>query len=67
VAGWCPLARKRVFRAEKDAEAALSTIWSTPWPGGRRLERRYYPCDHGPHFHLTSKPPRTDQKGQIAS
>ncbi|MBP2331272.1 hypothetical protein JOF56_011657 [Kibdelosporangium banguiense] len=57
MSGGCP-SGKRVFRTEAAADAALSAIWSTPRPGGRRLECRYYQCHLCERWHLTSKPLR---------
>lgn len=53
----CP-SGKRKFRTEAAANDALSSIWSRVWPGGRRLETRYYQCPQCESWHLTSKPQR---------
>ncbi|MBE1471414.1 tRNA(Ile2) C34 agmatinyltransferase TiaS [Kibdelosporangium phytohabitans] len=53
----CP-SGKRQFRTEEAADAALTSIWSRPWPGGRRLETRYYQCPDCAQWHLTSQPLR---------
>ena len=51
---------KRIFPTEAAADKALSSIWARTWPGGRRLETRYYQCAHG-WWHLTSKPKRPER------
>ncbi|MEA5367759.1 hypothetical protein VA596_50070 [Amycolatopsis sp., V23-08] len=46
---------KKKYRTAAEADAMLGLIWSLCKPG-RRLESRYYPCDHCGQWHLTSMP-----------
>lgn len=47
---YCKRARKVSFRNELDAKIALAQRQRQ-----EKGERRYYPCNFGPHFHLTSQ------------
>jgi hypothetical protein len=46
---------KKKYRTEGEADDMLGRIWSLCKPG-RRLESRYYQCDHCGQWHLTSMP-----------
>lgn len=59
----CKATGKALFRTEQDAERALRQaqakrdhLLRARVKGIVRSESRYYECDYGEHFHLTSMP-----------
>lgn len=47
---YCSRARKVIFHTELDAKIALAQRLHQ-----EKGEKRYYPCNFGSHFHLTSQ------------
>ncbi len=50
---WCPRARKVIFPNELEAKIALAQRQRQD-----KGEKRYYPCNFGKHYHLTSQEAR---------